>query len=273
MNTCEAKAEEWAQKPQRLAEEFHKWAQWIKEKERGDAENGYRLRVSPSEAEKAQTELRQFSTSLKYFCTDRNGPPSITPSHLDGYLADLERATLVLPNRIFRDEKGAVVLDCEGIPEISQTCLTQQQPEFLKQRLPVSMLAAIEASDLSVHKWASDPEPDKIRVHSFDVEFDIDYMDGGTGGYLKRKGQSLTLPKALNILFKLLRRHHPTRLSREAVSEAVRNEVESEIPSLVQRLRNALQNIGLTVSKAPYCIRKKIDRCHQMTSRMSPHDI
>lgn len=295
MNTCEARAEEWERNPKQLAEEFHQWAQWIKEKERGDAEHGYRLRVSPSEAERALTELRQFSASLKYFTADRTGPPTITPSNFDGYLADLERATKFFVTQFVCDENGAAVLDREGTPQIFQTCHTQDQPEFLKQRFPLSMLAAIEASEVSVKKWAfryrdcgaesgtraagagvtlSDspsidastvkkPAPEGAQnvtnttFNRLDKDFHVNCFESENGGTVERNGRKVHLPRVINTVFKLLRNSYPTPLPVEAVVERLSGQFDSDVPSVVKRLRLKLADVGLIISKAPYVVKER----------------
>jgi hypothetical protein len=281
--------------PQQLADEFHKWAKWIRQKESGNPWYGYRLNVDASEAEERLPELRSFVAALRYFCIDRTGPPSITPSHFDGYIADLDRAAQFRRYRILRDENGAEVPDKDGNPKVVQVLFTEERLEFLNKRLPESMLTAIEASEISVRKWAfrscssgngtetdrssvdaklsgrpadgesteQKPAPERVQkatppiVNRLDLDFQLKYDESEKRGTIERNGKKVDLPKVLKDVFTLLRQNYPTTLAAETIAERLRGQFDSHIPGVVKRLRNELAEIGLTISKAPYVVREK----------------
>lgn len=289
------RAEVWEREPQQLADEFHKWAKWIRQKESGNPWYGYRLNVDASEAEETLPELRSFVESLKYFCIDRTGPPSITPSHFDGYIADLDRAAQFRQYRIMRDENGKEVLDKDGNPKVVQVLFTEERLEFLNKRLPESMLTAIEASELSVRKWASRSgnsgnrteadrssvdaklsvrpaggaaneqkrvpesaqEPTPPILNRLDRDFQLEYHESEKWGTIKRNGKKVDLPKVLKAVFSLLRQNYPATLTVDAAAERLRGQFDSDIPGVVKRLRNELDEVGITISEAPYVVREK----------------
>lgn len=136
MKEHEQRADLWEREPQRFAEEFRHWFEWIRSKESGSSEwgYGYRLNVHRSEAAPVMRDLQLFSDAVREFMAGRTEPPIISTELFTGYLSDLRR--------------------CCEFNEMRPEMYSMERLEELNRRLPESKLPEIETANSIIRKWA-----------------------------------------------------------------------------------------------------------------------
>lgn len=268
MTEHEERADLWEREPQRFAEEFRHWFEWIRSKESGSNEwgYGYRLNVHRSEAASLLRDLQLFSDAVREFMAGRTEPPSVSVELFTGYLSDLRRASEFN----------------EAVPEMYST----ERLDELNRRLPETKLPEIETANSIIRKWAnrvSGKVPERLHTEptvgagmlqsaglepksKAEKELKFLYVDSGSSGVVESGKASAILSNRENAAFRVLVKSYPAEVTVKNLAGKLRDECDSDPPTVIRNLKLRLENVGLTIKTAPYLIERK-------NSEMSPDDI